>query len=171
MLCIIHMKIWGHWICSKKCPWAAVNCSNCCLDKILVCFLQTLDMHEEFSCFSSYSVIIMRFVLANRLECVYLLPTTGYLLAPFLRVKQRSRLWRSLLKSQVKCVCVYCHTLLQFLGLTGYSASRGPQWCHTVPSAWGQEEEQRFLLPGVRRSQNSCPGPSPANEWQSEGVG
>lgn len=44
----------------------------------------------------------MRFVLESRLECVYLLPTTVYLLAQFLKAKQRSRLLRSFLKLQVK---------------------------------------------------------------------
>lgn len=54
----------------------------------------------DLFCFDS--VIIMRFALASTSECVYLLPTTGYSLAPFLRVKQRSRLLKSLLKSQVR---------------------------------------------------------------------
>lgn len=66
-------------------------------------FLDAVKMLNDLHIyFSFYSVIIMRFALASRLGCVYLSPTTGYSLAPSPRVKQRSRLLKSLLKSQVK---------------------------------------------------------------------
>lgn len=50
------------------------------------------------SCMCLHSVTIMRSALESTSACVYLLPTTGYLLAPSPRAKQRSRLLKSLLK-------------------------------------------------------------------------
>lgn len=55
---------------------------------------------DDVLCFNS--VITTRFVLGSRSECVYLSPTTDCLSVPFPRVKRRSRLLRSFLKSQVK---------------------------------------------------------------------